>query len=286
MKRAQAWFPKRSPNKPDAANPAGASRDNPRFMAAGSQIRGRWAEKTAMKTFPSTKHEWLAFALFPFKTYAVLAFPCYRIFRFFCPKPFLGTSLFDATEFAFITGFMVCANVLLIGAVLQYFVSGWRCAMPTLGFALIQKLVLSYYWWSTYPIIHVMIPSLMVAAAATYLTSLICRKALQEYRILGWRLGLVGAVAAGMGAGLLMLLALRVHPGGFGIYSPGVRPVLFWICITGSIFGILPSELVVRHYQKKLAQANHVAQLGASPNGGPATPLGSSDVAAGPPSVS
>jgi hypothetical protein len=103
-----------------------------------------------MRIFPSTKHEWFALFLFPFKAYVVVVYPFYRVFRILCPPPFLGTNVSDGTYYVLLQGFLLCGPALLVGALIQYFVSGRRYALPTLGFAVVPVVVLSFVLWSAY----------------------------------------------------------------------------------------------------------------------------------------
>ncbi len=135
-------------------------------------------------------------------------------------------------------------------------------------------------------LVIVVLPCVCVAAAASYVTSLSCRFAHLRHWHVGWHLGLVGAGATATITGLLVCLGFALQPGGWGKDDFGIRLILFWICAGGSALGIVPSEVVVWRHRKRLRGAGHLAEPGAAPNGGPATPAGNSGVAEGPPSVS
>lgn len=99
-----------------------------------------------MQVLPKSRDGWVGLAAFPFKAYVVAVVPFYFVFRLFCPQPFLGTNASDGTRDTLLQYFLLCGPVLLLGAVVQVFVSGRRAALGTLAFAafptLLQLLVL------------------------------------------------------------------------------------------------------------------------------------------------
>ena len=94
-----------------------------------------------MKVFPSGKHDWFALLLFPFKAYLVTFYPFYRIFRQFCPQPFLGTSG-DGTLNTLLGIAVNCGIPLLNGGLIQLAFGGWHRARTTLAFVPISVLIL------------------------------------------------------------------------------------------------------------------------------------------------
>ena len=94
-----------------------------------------------MKLFPSSKDEQVALLLFPFKAYLVVFYPFYRIFRIFCPQPFLGTMVGDGTFGELTTIGCFCVIALFIGGILQLIFSGWGYALSSLAFAVVPVVV-------------------------------------------------------------------------------------------------------------------------------------------------
>lgn len=95
-----------------------------------------------MKLFPSSKDQQVALLLFPFKAYLVSFYPFYRIFRIFCPQPFLGTMVGDGTFDALTTIAYLCVLALFIGGILQLFCGDWRSSLSSLAFAIVPVVVI------------------------------------------------------------------------------------------------------------------------------------------------
>ncbi len=93
-----------------------------------------------MRIFPKTKAEWIALVLFPFKAYILLAWPLLILFSVFFWHTLrltgTGGSAFTVGE-----GYVLCIAVLLVGACIQYFVSGLLDSLITLGFAVAPVLL-------------------------------------------------------------------------------------------------------------------------------------------------
>jgi len=95
-----------------------------------------------MRVFPKNRDEWIALCLFPFKAYVVVVVPFYGIFRIFCPQPYLGTGASDGTAFALAGYFLLCAPFLLLGAAIQFLVTGRSAGGRTLLFAIFPTVLL------------------------------------------------------------------------------------------------------------------------------------------------
>lgn len=105
--------------------------------------------------------------------------------------------------------------------------------------------------------IFIIFPVLLVATVASYFTVLICRAARWRRRRLHWHFGLLGAVAACILAICVVWLGLSLQSGSsWGVCD--IRPALVWVCISGSALGVLPSEVIVWHYQRRFKDENHV----------------------------
>jgi hypothetical protein len=101
------------------------------------------------------------------------------------------------------------------------------------------------------------LPVLIVIAAASYFTGLICRFAHRRHWHIGWQSGLLGAVAGGACGIGLVLLGISLQPGSWG--KVDLSLFLFVLCLVGLAIAILPAQLVVRRYRKKFTNANPVA---------------------------
>jgi hypothetical protein len=102
-----------------------------------------------------------------------------------------------------------------------------------------------------------LLPSLWISVMAAYLTCLACR--FSKWR--GGRsklyFGLLGTVAAGGLGACAPCIADRFLPGGWGPIDP--LPFLLWFCVSGSVFGLLPSVLIARQYRRKFRDTAHAA---------------------------
>jgi hypothetical protein len=99
------------------------------------------------------------------------------------------------------------------------------------------------------------LPSLWISAMAAYVTSLACRFA--DWR--GWRsnwyFGLLGTVVAAGLAGCFIGLGDFLQYGGWGKSNP--VPFYICICVSGSVFAVLPSVLVARQHRKRFRDTAH-----------------------------
>jgi hypothetical protein len=95
-----------------------------------------------MRSFPSTKNEWIALALFPFKAYVVIVLPFYFLFNIFYPQPltiYLGnnTTVWNKTAEEFLGCFGLCGPLLILGFIIQLFAKDEKSAIRTLMFAIV-----------------------------------------------------------------------------------------------------------------------------------------------------
>jgi hypothetical protein len=95
-----------------------------------------------MRALPSTKNEWTALALFPFKAYVVIVLPFYFLFNIFYPQPltiFLGNNAttWNQTAEIFLGVFVLCGPCLLLGFVIQLLMHDYKSAIRTLMFAIV-----------------------------------------------------------------------------------------------------------------------------------------------------
>jgi hypothetical protein len=101
-----------------------------------------------MELCTSNKDKWIAVALIPFKAFVVIAAPFYFLFRAIYPHPFWtdagnNTSIIDPVANGLLEAFVVCAPILLLGAVIQIVVAGGRAGVRTFCFAAVPTLVLA-----------------------------------------------------------------------------------------------------------------------------------------------
>jgi hypothetical protein len=95
-----------------------------------------------MRAFPSTKNEWIALALFPFKAYVVIVLPFYFLFNTFYPQPltiYLGknATTWNQTAEEFLGFFVLCGPLLILGFIIQLFAKDEKSAIRTLMFAIV-----------------------------------------------------------------------------------------------------------------------------------------------------
>jgi hypothetical protein len=95
-----------------------------------------------MQAFPSTKKEWIALTLFPFKAYVVVVLPFYFLFNIFCPQPLTiyfgnNTTVWNHTAEEFLTGFVLCGPLLMLGLIIQLCARDAKSASRTLMFAIV-----------------------------------------------------------------------------------------------------------------------------------------------------
>jgi hypothetical protein len=72
-----------------------------------------------MRIVPSTKQDWFALIVFPFKAYVVGVVPLYFVFRVFCPEPSWPTGTTDGTGIVLFEAFIASGLFLLLGAIVQ-----------------------------------------------------------------------------------------------------------------------------------------------------------------------
>jgi len=98
----------------------------------------------------SKRDKWITLALFPFKAFVVVAAPFYFVFRLLYPHRLWtdvgnNTSIIDPVANGLLEAFVLCAPVLLLGAVIQFFVAGSRAGVRTLFFAAVPTLILAAF---------------------------------------------------------------------------------------------------------------------------------------------
>jgi len=103
-----------------------------------------------MEVCTSKKDKWITLALFPFKVFVVIAAPFYFLFRVLYPHPLWtnvgnNTSIIDPVANGLLEAFVLCAPVLLLGAVMQFFVADSKAGIRTLFFAAVPTLVLGAF---------------------------------------------------------------------------------------------------------------------------------------------
>jgi hypothetical protein len=86
-----------------------------------------------MRALPSTKDEWIALTVFPFKAYVLMGLPLFRIiaFIFGSVEPWFG---FSNVSLAIVIGFHVSVVALLLGFLVQMVFSTAARALHTLCF--------------------------------------------------------------------------------------------------------------------------------------------------------
>jgi hypothetical protein len=93
------------------------------------------------------------------------------------------------------------------------------------------------------------LPVLLVGLVASYCTSVVCRLARWRHRNVNWALGFLGAFAAALVSFSFMLLGTSLQPGEFPYFADFVKWMLF-VSIGGSLFALIPCELVVRFFRR------------------------------------
>jgi hypothetical protein len=104
----------------------------------------------AMKICTSKRDKLIALALVPFKAFVVIAVPFYFLFRIFHPhslETYIGnnTSILDPVANRLLGAFVLCAPILLVGAVVQFWLADSRAGIRTLFFATIPTLVFAFF---------------------------------------------------------------------------------------------------------------------------------------------
>jgi hypothetical protein len=88
-----------------------------------------------MRILPTTKDEWLALALFPFKAYVVVAFPLLKLFGAWSATIVHTHYNRGETTFTVSALYLTCILALLLGALIQWLVRCKNRAIQTLVFA-------------------------------------------------------------------------------------------------------------------------------------------------------
>jgi hypothetical protein len=93
-----------------------------------------------MKTCTSKNCKWIAIVLWPFKIYIVGVIPFYFLFRLIYPHPFNtyvgnNTTVTDPLVDKLLEVFMLCAPVLLLGAIVQFAAKDIKAGIRTIFFA-------------------------------------------------------------------------------------------------------------------------------------------------------
>jgi hypothetical protein len=112
-----------------------------------SMIRA-WRSIRSMPVFPRTKDEWVAFFIFPFKTYILLSYP-FSITCIALIRPYHYVRYSEAT-FAVSMFFVLCLAILLISSLVQAVFCQRGRATQTMVFFLIGCLIFwSFTRWGT-----------------------------------------------------------------------------------------------------------------------------------------
>jgi hypothetical protein len=101
-----------------------------------------------MNTCTSKNYKWIAMILWPFKVYVVGMIPFYFLFRLIYPHPlrtYVGnnTTVTDPLVDKLLEVFILCAPVLVLGALIQFFAKDIKAGICTLIFAVAPSLVLA-----------------------------------------------------------------------------------------------------------------------------------------------
>jgi hypothetical protein len=88
--------------------------------------------------------------LWPFKVYIVGVIPFYFLFRLFYPHPlrtYVGnnTTVTDPLVDKLLEVFILCAPILLLGAIVQFFAKDIKAGICTLIFAIAPTLILAAF---------------------------------------------------------------------------------------------------------------------------------------------
>src|SRR5882757_6159961 len=103
-----------------------------------------------MNTCTSKNCKWIDIVLWPVKAYVVGVIPFYLLFRLFCPHPFQtyvgnNTTVTDPLVDKLLEVFVMCAPVLLFGAIIQFFAKDTKSGICTLIFAVAPTLVFAAF---------------------------------------------------------------------------------------------------------------------------------------------
>jgi hypothetical protein len=103
-----------------------------------------------MKTCTSKNCKWIAVVLWPFKVYIVAAIPFYFLFRLFYPHPFQtyignNTTITDPLVDELLEVFILCAPILLLGAIIQFCAKDIKAGIRTVFFAAAPTVVLAVF---------------------------------------------------------------------------------------------------------------------------------------------
>ena len=103
-----------------------------------------------MNTCKSKNCKWIAVVLWPFKVYIVVVVPFYFLLRLFYPHPFRtyignNTTVTDPLVDKLLEVFILCAPVVLLGAIIQFFAKDTKAGICTLFFAAAPTLVFAAF---------------------------------------------------------------------------------------------------------------------------------------------
>jgi hypothetical protein len=108
-----------------------------------------------MQSCTLKRHSWIDWVLLPFKAYVIISLPFYLLLRVFYPHPLWtnignNTSIFDPIAGGLLDAFILCAPVLWLGAVIQFFISrDEKAGVCTVFFSFAPSLVLAiiiFFW--------------------------------------------------------------------------------------------------------------------------------------------
>jgi hypothetical protein len=103
-----------------------------------------------MKTCTPKTYKRIALALWPFKIYVVGAFLFYFLLRLFYPHPFItnigNNTYIEDPAFEKLRGaFVLCAPILLLGAVIQFVAVDNKAGIRTIVFAVLPASVFAFF---------------------------------------------------------------------------------------------------------------------------------------------
>jgi hypothetical protein len=99
-----------------------------------------------MRIIPTTRDEWVALALFPFKAYVVMGLPVLAFMRAWFGRKVPSYVRFPEATHAVSEGYFLCVAIFLLGAAVQAIICRRGSATVTLGFLMLTFLVLAMLW--------------------------------------------------------------------------------------------------------------------------------------------
>jgi len=103
---------------------------------------------------------------------------------------------------------------------------------------------------------------LLVMLVASYFTSIMCRLALWRHRRVSWGFAFLGVIAAATISSSFILLDsldILLQPGDARSYFAFTLLWTLGICLVGSLFALIPAEILVWHYRQRSKEQDHVA---------------------------